>query len=90
VAGIGHPEQFFSMLRAEGLEVIPHPFPDHAALALKDVDFAYGPVLMTEKDAVKLPAVDNAQLWVVPAEASLPEAEADDLVTRIRGLVRVS
>ncbi|HET7586966.1 MAG TPA: tetraacyldisaccharide 4'-kinase [Gammaproteobacteria bacterium] len=90
VAGIGHPEQFFSMLRAEGLEVIPHPFPDHAALALKDVDFAYGPVLMTEKDAVKLPAVDNARLWVVPAEASLPEAEADDLVTRIRGLVRVS
>ncbi|HET7370943.1 MAG TPA: tetraacyldisaccharide 4'-kinase [Gammaproteobacteria bacterium] len=89
VAGIGHPEQFFSMLRARGLEVIPHPFPDHAALTLDDLAFDDAPVLMTEKDAVKLPAWDNPRFWVVPAEARLPDAQAGDLLARISGLVRV-
>ncbi|HET6655151.1 MAG TPA: tetraacyldisaccharide 4'-kinase [Gammaproteobacteria bacterium] len=90
VAGIGHPEQFFSMLRADGLDVIPHPFPDHAALTLADLDFDDAPILMTEKDAVKLPVSNDVRLWVVPAEAQLPEAEAADLLARISGLVRVS
>ncbi|HET6724435.1 MAG TPA: tetraacyldisaccharide 4'-kinase [Gammaproteobacteria bacterium] len=91
VAGIGNPEQFFAALRAAGLDIVPHPLPDHAALTLDDVEFEdERPVLMTEKDAVKLPAVFGGQLWVVPAEAQLPKAEADDLLTRIAGLVRVS
>ena len=32
VAGIGNPQRFFNMLRANGIEVIEHPLPDHAAL----------------------------------------------------------
>lgn len=91
VAGIGNPDQFFAALRAEGLNVIPHPLPDHAGLTLDDVEFGDGlAVLMTEKDAVKLPPVVGGLLWAVPAQARLPEAEAADLVTRIAGLVRVS
>lgn len=90
VAGIGHPEQFFAMLREHGLDVIAHPFPDHAALGVEDVAFGDElPVLMTEKDAVKLPAVNDERLWTVPAEARLPQAEAEDLLARIAGLVRV-
>ena len=50
VAGIGHPERFFSMLRQGGLEVIPHVFPDHHHF--KPVDLQFNdtlPIIMTEK-----------------------------------------
>ena len=75
VAGIGDPERFFSMLRAAGLGVVPHAFPDHHAYV--QADFAFGsqlPVLMTEKDAVKCTAFADARSFMVPVDAALPEA----------------
>ena len=75
VAGIGDPERFFSMLRALGIGVVPHPFPDHHAYTAQD--FAFGnelPVLMTEKDAVKCDGFADPRLHVVPVQARLPEA----------------
>jgi tetraacyldisaccharide 4'-kinase len=54
VAGIGDPSRFFATLAAAGLDVVPHPFPDHAAYSGADLEFGDAlPVLMTEKDAVK-------------------------------------
>ena len=54
IAGIGHPQRFFQLLTSSGLEVVPHPFPDHHQFAENELDFADElPVLMTEKDAVK-------------------------------------
>jgi tetraacyldisaccharide 4'-kinase len=89
-AGIGNPAQFFDALRARGLDVMAHPFPDHAALSLDDLEFGDDrAVLITGKDAIKLPATSDARLWVVPARAKLPEVQADDLLTRIAGLVHV-
>lgn len=86
VAGIGHPERFFTALRAAGLEVIAHPFPDHHALTAADIDFGDGlPVLMTEKDAVKLPAALEGA-WQVPAAAEFKgrsEACLDALLNRL-------
>lgn len=91
VAGIGNPEGFFVALREAGLEVIAHPAPDHAALSLKALDFSDElPVFMTEKDAVKLPRVAPGRFWAVPATAVLARSEADGLVARIAGLIRVS
>lgn len=52
IAGIGNPSRFFDQLAAQGLEVIPHAFPDHHAY--KPQDLPDGRVVMTEKDAVKL------------------------------------
>jgi tetraacyldisaccharide 4'-kinase len=76
VAGIGHPERFFAQLRAFGLEVIAHPFPDHHRFSTADLDFADElPVLMTEKDAVKCAAFAQSRHWFVPVTASL---HADD------------
>ena len=54
IAGIGHPQRFFTLLQNMGLQVRAHPFPDHhcytpAELAYPDADA----ILMTEKDAVK-------------------------------------
>ncbi len=77
IAGIGHPQRFFSALKAAGLVVIPQAFPDHHRYAASDLAFDDGlPLLMTEKDAVKCAAFARAGLWSVPADAQLPEADA--------------
>ena len=75
VAGIGDPERFFSMLRALGIAVVPHAFPDHHRYTAEELRFGNDlPVLMTEKDAVKCAAFADERCWSVPAQARLPEA----------------
>ncbi|MGN6519096.1 MAG: tetraacyldisaccharide 4'-kinase [Dokdonella sp.] len=87
VAAIGNPERFFLSLRAHGIEVVPHPFPDHHAFAAADLAFGDGaPVLMTEKDAVKCVAFADAHHWCVPVRAELPVSFFDDVVERLRAL----
>ena len=76
VAGIGHPERFFRMLRAHGLHVEAHPYPDHYVFTEMDVAGWGSPVLMTEKDAVKCTDLAAAQhrggdIFVVPVTAQL-------------------
>jgi tetraacyldisaccharide 4'-kinase len=78
LAGIARPSVFFDMLRARGLTLTKTlPLPDHAeqatyAALLQGCD---GPILCTEKDAVKLfaccpePSAGEApQAWAVPLE----------------------
>lgn len=75
VAGIGDPERFFATLRAQGMAVVPHIFPDHHRYTPEDFDFGSDlPVLMTEKDAVKCAAFAGEQHYLVPVRAELPEA----------------
>ena len=75
VAGIGDPERFFSMLRALGIAVVPHAFPDHHRYVAEELRFGNDlPILMTEKDAVKCAAFADERCWSVPAQARLPEA----------------
>ncbi|HRE31539.1 MAG TPA: tetraacyldisaccharide 4'-kinase, partial [Candidatus Berkiella sp.] len=51
---MGNPARFFAALKAKGLEVIAHPFPDHYDFKPEDICFNDDiPVVMTEKDAVK-------------------------------------
>ncbi|MDF1781039.1 MAG: tetraacyldisaccharide 4'-kinase [Alcanivoracaceae bacterium] len=73
VAGIGHPDRFFSALRDQGLAVEPHPFTDHHAFSHADLDrFGTATVLMTEKDAVKCAKIAGDNVWYVPVSAKLP------------------
>lgn len=68
-AGIAKPEAFFEALRAAGRPVRGIPLPDHADYAT--LPWSTGmPVLVTEKDAVKLdPARPGCeQVWVVPLQ----------------------
>ena len=75
VAGIGDPNRFFLHLRGAGVRIIPHPFADHHAFTPKDLDFGDGlPVLMTEKDAVKLRHAAQPDWWVLPVTARLDAA----------------
>ncbi len=83
VAGIGNPARFFAHLSSLGLEVVPHPFPDHHRFTPADLAFDDGlPIVMTEKDAVKCRGLamhargresPNA-LWVLPVSAQLDPA----------------
>lgn len=70
VAGIGHPERFFSRLESAGLEIRRHPFADHHDFARAELDFTDGlPVLMTDKDAVKCRSFADQRHWRVPVDA---------------------
>ncbi|MGA7539695.1 MAG: tetraacyldisaccharide 4'-kinase [Steroidobacteraceae bacterium] len=81
VAGIGNPRRFFGDLRACGLEVIEHAFPDHHPLSAAELDFGDGlAVLMTEKDAVKCGKIAAPRLWYVPVEAAFSADDARRLL----------
>lgn len=90
VAAIGNPERFFASLAAQGLEVIPHPFPDHHAFMPADLTYRDNlPVLMTEKDAVKCWAFAQPHWWSVPVKAELPASFYDAFYTRLAAKARM-
>jgi tetraacyldisaccharide 4'-kinase len=75
VAGIGDPNRFFLHQGKAGLKVVPHPFPDHHPFTPRDLEFGDdAPVLLTEKDAVKLRSVARPGWWVLPVSAQLDPA----------------
>lgn len=87
VAGIGHPRRFFDALRAQGVDVMEHAFPDHHRYVVQDFDFGDdSPVLMTEKDAVKCRAFAKPGWWSVSVTASLPESFFDSVMARLAAL----
>jgi tetraacyldisaccharide 4'-kinase len=84
IAGIGNPARFFDALRAAGIDVVEHAFPDHHAFGAVDLDFGDdAPVLMTSKDAVKCRAFARPDYWQVPVVAVLPETFFDAVCARI-------
>lgn len=74
VAGIGSPERFFAMLRAQGLSPSPCPVPDHHDFATLPWPPGTPDVVLTEKDAIKLDATRCAgtRVWVVALDFALP------------------
>jgi tetraacyldisaccharide 4'-kinase len=84
VAGIGDPERFFQHLAKAGLQVVPHPFPDHHPFTPRDLEFDDdAPVLLTEKDAVKLRSAPRPNWWVLPVAAKLEPAFGAWLLGRL-------
>jgi len=80
VAAIGNPERYFAMLEGLGLSLVRHAHPDHARLSRADLYFDDSlPVLVTEKDAVKIKDVEGVDVWVVPVAAELPGGFADEI-----------
>lgn len=74
VAGIGHPERFFTTLRAAGLKIEAMALNDHhvfSAESFRAIDAEI--ILITEKDAVKCRQIaalqSDARIWVVPVSA---------------------
>jgi tetraacyldisaccharide 4'-kinase len=84
-AGIGNPQRFFDTLRALGLTVIPHAFPDHHAFRAEDLEFGDGrQVIVTEKDAVKCQAFAGPQLWVLAVSARPEGGLAEQILQRLK------
>lgn len=84
VAGIGHPDRFFVMLEQAGMEVERCALPDHARLTPRPWPADSPCVVMTEKDAVKLPpdqlsAAEAAALHVATLDFAIPDSTVDAL-----------
>lgn len=88
LAGIGNPERFFGMLEGFGISIERHPLPDHHRFSGDELAFADNlPLLITEKDAVKCaPLIGEREAWVVPVEAELPTAFADQIHAALSGI----
>jgi tetraacyldisaccharide 4'-kinase len=84
VAGIGDPNRFFLHLARLGMKPLPHPFPDHHRFTPQELDFGDGlPVMLTEKDAVKLRHAAQPSWWVLPVTAKLDAAFGGWLLGRL-------
>ena len=89
VAAIGNPQRFFDLLRAQGIQVIEHRFPDHAAIAARDLEFGDDfEVFMTEKDAVKLGRNMADKFWCVPVDLKMNSLQAAPLLEQIESRIR--
>jgi len=92
VAAIADPDSFFAGLRAQGLEVTGHGLPDHGKIpaSLWRVLPADRPLLITEKDAVKLPperiSAAAPEIWSVRLHTSLPQRFLDELYQHCKNL----
>lgn len=85
VAGIGHPERFFLLLKNAGFDVIAHPFGDHYPYQSYDFDFTDSlPILMTEKDAVKCKKFATEHYWYVKVAAKLNNRLEQKLLEKIK------
>ena len=72
VAAIGNPQRFFDLLRAHGMQVIEHAYPDHAVIDIATLNFDDDfDILMTEKDAVKLGTKHGDRFWYAPVDLDM-------------------
>ncbi|MBK1646540.1 tetraacyldisaccharide 4'-kinase [Thiocapsa imhoffii] len=84
VAAIGNPARFFAMLQAHGLCVQGRAYPDHHPFSQTEVSgWPSGPVLMTEKDAVKCAPFATADHWFLPVDAVLESAFIETFLQRL-------
>src|SRR5512139_120994 len=85
LAGIGHPERFFTHLRQMGLAPRTHAFPDHHRYRAEDLAFGdAAPILMTEKDAVKCRAFAPEQCWALRVDAQVDFSLIQHILKKIR------
>lgn len=79
-AGLARPQRFFDMLAGLGLAFDPVPLPDHADFTDLPWPEDTAGVLLTEKDAVKLPPdrVGRTPVWVVTLDFALDAGPALD------------
>jgi tetraacyldisaccharide 4'-kinase len=83
-AGLARPERFFAMLRAHGLDITALPLPDHFDFASLPWPADAADVIVTEKDAVKLPPerAGTARVWVAALDLQ-PEPAFETRLLRL-------
>ena len=81
-AGLARPKRFFDMLRAEGLAPTELPLGDHHDFRRLPWPAGTADVVLTEKDAVKLPpgtALGATRVWVAPLDFAFDDATGERL-----------
>jgi tetraacyldisaccharide 4'-kinase len=85
VAGIGHPQRFFELLRSLGAHPVEHAFADHHPWRTRDLAFGDAlRIVMTEKDAVRCAALADERMWYLPVTAELPPTDAAHLLRAVQ------
>jgi tetraacyldisaccharide 4'-kinase len=85
IAGIGHPQRFFTYLEQLGVSAQTHAFPDHHCYSPSDIAYRDADaVLMTEKDAVKCAAFATEKCWVLRVDAQIAPALAQLIMEKIK------
>jgi tetraacyldisaccharide 4'-kinase len=91
VAGIGHPERFFTTLRSHGINLTTtQALPDHFDYATNPfADIEASAILITEKDAVKCmqhnAIANDVRIWVVPVQAHVDASLAKHILEKLHG-----
>jgi len=89
MAGIGNPERFLSTLKSLGLDKVGSVrwFADHYGYQADDIP-KLGPVIMTEKDAVKCKALSlaNDDVWFLPVRLELPAELTTQLLQKLNNI----
>ncbi len=84
IAGIGHPQRFFSYLQEMGLHFTPHAFPDHHRYSAAELNYpGANALLMTEKDAVKCAGFADEHYWVLRVDAQIDPALAQNILEKL-------
>lgn len=86
VAGIANPQRFFELLRQARIEVQEHVYPDHHAFSHNDFE-GFGddiPIIMTEKDAVKVSGFKLEHAWFLAVDAVFPSPWEQLLLEQVR------
>ena len=87
LAGIGHPERFFTLLKQLGVAFQPHKFADHHEFLPNELAGLQKPVIMTEKDAVKCCTFATDAMYYLPVEAKLSDEFWTKIWDHIKGLI---
>lgn len=88
VAGIGNPQRFETTVLSEGYQITQRCFfVDHHQFSAEDFNGIVGPVLMTEKDAVKCKHFAKPDWFYLAVDAQLEQSvmtKLQTLITRLR------
>lgn len=83
LAGIGNPQRFFSLLQKKQVKIKEQiSFVDHHVF--RESDIPDGPVIMTEKDAVKCTQIAHDDCWYLPVSASLTKQFESQLLHKLK------
>lgn len=84
VTGIGHPERFLKTLKPLVRDFTSYFFPDHHRFTPASFEGISGPIIMTEKDAVKCEAYAAEDWYALCVEATVSEPFWETLWSLLR------
>ncbi len=89
IAGIGHPDRFFTLLTDLGFEVNGNALPDHAEIGQEQISLSqHCPLIMTEKDAVKCMDIASDHCWALAVTAQFSEQDRQRLIAVLQQLCK--